>query len=140
MDPLTAIGLASNIIAFVDFSSKLVKVAAEVRRSTSGVTEDIGDAVTISKSLESMLAGLQTPPIPASAPHEDETLVLLAKNCSKTCVDLQELVKKIKGKPSSSGLGPAWRVLRNGGKLAAMESRLEKFRGQIMIHVQMMMR
>ncbi|KAH7367379.1 hypothetical protein B0T11DRAFT_53324 [Plectosphaerella cucumerina] len=139
MDPLTAVGLASNIIAFVDFSSKLVKVAAEVRRSTSGVTEDIGDALAITQSLESMLAGLQTPSVPATAPHEDEKLVLLAKNCSKTCVDLQELVKKMKGKPSSSGLGPAWRVWTNGGKLAAMESRLEKFRGQIMIHVQMMM-
>lgn len=140
MDPLTAIGLASNIIAFVDFSSKLVKVAAEVRRSTSGITKEIGDAVTISESLESMLAGLQTPQIPATAPHEDEKLVLLAKDCSKTCAELQELVQKIKGKPSSSGLGPAWRALRNGGKLAAMETKLEKFRGQILGHVAMMMR
>ncbi|KAH8891592.1 hypothetical protein GQ53DRAFT_720225 [Thozetella sp. PMI_491] len=39
MDPFSAIGLASNVLAFVDFAGRLVMHGAEVYTSPSGVTE-----------------------------------------------------------------------------------------------------
>jgi hypothetical protein len=38
MDPLTAIGLAGNILAFIDFGTKLAKAAYEVYESKDGAT------------------------------------------------------------------------------------------------------
>ena len=40
MDPFTAIGLASNILSFIDFSAQLINGAREIYDSTSGTTED----------------------------------------------------------------------------------------------------
>jgi hypothetical protein len=39
MDPLTAIGLAGNILAFIDFGTKLVTAAYEVYESKEGATK-----------------------------------------------------------------------------------------------------
>lgn len=38
MDPLTAIGLASNILSFIDFGVKLTAAAYEVYGSADGAT------------------------------------------------------------------------------------------------------
>lgn len=40
MDPLTALGLASNIVQFVDFASKLISQSHEIYRSADGALED----------------------------------------------------------------------------------------------------
>lgn len=53
MDPLTVIGLASNIISFINFSSKLVKIALEATRL--GSTKDLDNTINIIGSLESTL-------------------------------------------------------------------------------------
>lgn len=139
MDPLTAISLASNIISFIDFSSKLIKIALEAKRS--GSTEDLDDATIIISSLESTLETLQTPAIPATAPDGDEKLVLLAKNCGKACVELRDLVYKVKGQQrSSSGFGVAWRTLRYKNDLISLEERIGKYRSEILSHLMIMMR
>ena len=39
MDPLTAIGLASNIVSFVDFAVNLISAAKEIHHSVSGATK-----------------------------------------------------------------------------------------------------
>lgn len=40
MDPLTALGLASNIVQFVDFASKLISQSHEIYQSADGALED----------------------------------------------------------------------------------------------------
>lgn len=37
MDPLTAFGLAANVLAFVDFAGKLISKGYEIYSSSSGV-------------------------------------------------------------------------------------------------------
>lgn len=140
MDPISAFGLAANIIGFVDFSSKLVKAAAEVRRSSSGTTQGIQDAAAASETLQAMLADLQTPQIPNTCSDEDKNLLRLANDCKNTCADLEQLIRKIRGKPSSSGVGPAWRAWRKSGEISALEIKLARFRAQILGHVTTMMR
>jgi hypothetical protein len=36
MDPLTAVGLTSNIISFIDFAAKVVDTTVEIHQSVSG--------------------------------------------------------------------------------------------------------
>jgi hypothetical protein len=51
MDPISALGLAANIVAFVDFGLKVIKSATEVYRSTVGATDDVQDAAIITDNL-----------------------------------------------------------------------------------------
>ncbi|KAF4986068.1 hypothetical protein FDECE_16146 [Fusarium decemcellulare] len=140
MEPLSSLSLAGNIVQFVEFSAKLVKKANEIKKSASGVTEELGDATTISQSLQSMLQGMQTPANPTS--EHDKQLVVLAQNCSKLCRELQIHVQHIKGKGVSSktgSLGVSWRILTESGKLASMEQRLDRYRSQILSYILFMM-
>ncbi|KAI1746926.1 hypothetical protein F4782DRAFT_522894 [Xylaria castorea] len=41
MDPLTAVGLASNVVQFVQFTSNLIQTAVEIHRSSTGCTTDV---------------------------------------------------------------------------------------------------
>jgi len=40
MDPFTAIGLATNILAFIDFGTELVSAAKDIYESGSGTTRE----------------------------------------------------------------------------------------------------
>lgn len=59
MDPLTAFGLATNVVSFISFASELIKTTVEVHRSDSGTTYDLlsleriyGDLRCLSNKLE----------------------------------------------------------------------------------------
>ncbi|KAH7145540.1 hypothetical protein B0J13DRAFT_607193 [Dactylonectria estremocensis] len=142
MDPISALSLASNIVQFIDFSSKLIKTAAEVRRSASGATGELDDVAAMGENLQLLLRGLRTPRVPASAPEDAQRLAALASKCGSVCMELETLVKKIKRKGSTSGAGGfrvAWRVMNQSGKLTSLEKRLDSYRSQILSHIVVMM-
>ncbi|KAH7146154.1 hypothetical protein EDB81DRAFT_947194 [Dactylonectria macrodidyma] len=142
MDPISALGLASNIIQFIDFSSRLIKTAAEIRRSASGTTGELEDVVAIGEDLQILLRGLRTPRMPASAPEDAQRLAILANNCGSVCMELDALVKHIKRKGSTPGarsFRAAWRVMKQSGKLTSLEKRLDSYRIQILGHIVVMM-
>jgi hypothetical protein len=41
MDPLTALGLAGNVVQFVQFASSLIQTVVEIRQSSAGCTADV---------------------------------------------------------------------------------------------------
>ena len=59
MDPLSAIGLASNVVQFVDFASRLISTGTEVYESVSGVTDRTLELERIYKNLSSFSLKLQ---------------------------------------------------------------------------------
>lgn len=139
MDPFSALGLAGNIITFIDFSSKLVSAASKVHQSVSGLPEDLEDAAAVTKSLQALLDRLPATIPPPSASASDRALAELTINCRKTCVELQKLVQIVKGKGSSSradSFRVAWRGSRQKGKLRDLEKRLDSYRSFIMDHIQ----
>ena len=52
MDPLTAVGLAGNIINFVDFSAKALSRARQLFESASGATEENDELESLTKNLK----------------------------------------------------------------------------------------
>ncbi|KAF9881153.1 hypothetical protein CkaCkLH20_01303 [Colletotrichum karsti] len=143
MDPLSALGLASNIISFIDFASNLVKDAANVYQSASGLPAEVHDAVIITESLESYMARLSTATLKPGLSVHDKALASLVQDCQKTCVELQQLVRKIKSKAPGSrteSFRVAWRALRRKGKLEELEKRLDKIQSQILSQLVFMLR
>ncbi|CAK7203831.1 hypothetical protein SEUCBS139899_006580 [Sporothrix eucalyptigena] len=65
MDPLTALGLASNIVQFVDFTLKLIGSAAEIASSAKGASEQTLKIESAYEKLETFTTCLQNPRLPS---------------------------------------------------------------------------
>jgi hypothetical protein len=98
MDPLTAFGLACNIITIVDFASKLVKAAFQINDSTSGLPEDHENMLNSTAELDKVLSSIQKTCSAAQSSQSstvlDGELLELAGECGGLC---DRLLKKLKG-------------------------------------------
>ncbi|KAK7990193.1 hypothetical protein PG989_010508 [Apiospora arundinis] len=59
MDPFAAIGLASAIITFIDFGSKIVKISKEIHGSASGTSNANADLENLTKSMGELAMDLK---------------------------------------------------------------------------------
>jgi hypothetical protein len=147
MDPLTAIGIASNILSFIDFSAKLIAGAHDVYNSASGTTEEAVDAAHIINDFESLSRRLGFPQssarIGAAATDDDKALAMLVHNCRTLSDELLRALRRLQAKNKGSkgeSLLIAWRAMRQKGQLESLEKRVEKYRRQILDRITIMMR
>ncbi|KAK3690383.1 hypothetical protein B0T22DRAFT_378099 [Podospora appendiculata] len=96
MDPFVAVGLASSIVAFLDFGFKVVKAARAIQESvTSGTTSQDEDLAFLSEKIKGLAIDLQ-PATPESQMTSDEVrLGELAKTCTRLSDDLLKLIGKL---------------------------------------------
>lgn len=136
MEALAALGLASNILQFVEFSTKIVRGASNVYQSASGLPAELQDVAAITESLGLHMSKLAPPPAVDHAQDAgNDALFELANGCRKTCAELRQVMEKIRGKEPGSrrdSLRVAWRALRQKEKLEELEKRLDRYRSQIL--------
>ena len=140
LDPLNALGLASNIIQFVDFGVKLFSTSKQIYRSGSS-TQNL-DIDTITQDLEKLSGGL----VPGGQSSSDPSIKGLQDLAEKCQTIARELIDTLQG------LGPqqrnqkwesfkaALRTKWSGFKVKATFSRLEAYRDQIMMHMVKLLR
>lgn len=117
MDPLSAIGLASAIVQFVDFGSRIAHDAKCIYKSTTGVTVENENIEFTIEQLQT-ISGMLKQRIPSSPLYFlDEPLISLAKRCETLSNELLELLKAVKAKSPSS----KWASF-----LAAVKAELQK--------------
>ncbi|KAI8654291.1 NACHT domain-containing protein [Fusarium sp. Ph1] len=97
MDPVSAIGLASTIITFIDLGSKLLKGAKEIRDSANDSLEKNESREVIAEAMTEFVAKLKTPE-PAQISPEQQKLCDLAVKCNDLSQRILELLNKIKPK------------------------------------------
>lgn len=132
MDPLSAIGLASAIVQFVDFGSRIVSGALEISRSATGATREnaaIENATTKLQLLNDELTK-HSQSRPSGANPQDPLLQL-----TQECVDLSEklIVKlaQLKAGPGSTRyltFRKALKTVWQKDKIDAMQTRLGEIR------------
>jgi arginyl-tRNA synthetase len=141
MDPIIALGLASNILTFVDYATKIMTGTYEVYKSVTGTTEEnahidtiIGDLRKVTDDLDSDLVG--------ETKHE-RALKELASKCEKLSDELLRLLEKL----IVSGNHSTWKSLkvkiksmRKEKELAGMEKRLGEYRSQILLRLTLMLK
>jgi hypothetical protein len=142
MDPLTAIGLASNIVQFIDFSTKLIHGAKEIYDSATGATEE-------NQRLENVTAEMQTLSLKLLTPQgvqqtEDErALSRLAAECKILSDHILALLKSIKPKDLNSKRQSVWAALKskwNERERQELEERLKNCRSQLELQLNFLMR
>jgi hypothetical protein len=134
MDPITAVGFAASILTFIDYSHQLISGTLEVIKSgntseNAHVSVVINDLCDITKELNSPLSGNS---------NHAEALNTLASNCRGLSEDLQKLLEKLRVTGESSNWKSVKVTLRSmwkKGDVAELESRLDKYRSQILLRL-----
>jgi hypothetical protein len=101
MDPLAALGLAANILTFIDFGVKLINNVKDIRGSETGLTgEDEAQETAISK-LKLFTSKLLLPQ-DLTLMGQEQVLWSLAAQCHALSERMLALFEKIKPKDPTS--------------------------------------
>ena|SRR5438034_577290 len=138
MDPFTAIGLAGNIITFIDFGFQVVSTAREIYGSNSGTTSENEDLEFLTGKVSNLALNLD-PKIPTSQMTDDErNLNSVAVECTRLSNDLLDLLKNLKARKTGStkeSLRAVWRNIWKKKEKTELEKRLERCRQ--LLHLQL---
>jgi hypothetical protein len=111
MDPLTALSIASSVVQFVDFGSKLLSNSRKLYKSSHGILSENLDIEDVTQDLRSLLQGLKrklpedrllrnVPPSDAGQrSDDDEALDHLCRRSVTIAEDLLKRLNKLTVKP-----------------------------------------
>lgn len=147
MDPLTAVGLASNVFSFVSFASGLIKGTLEVSASASGCSIDVARLDLVCEELQVLCDGLQScieHRIPGAHAGCHVTKVFIAvKALSEACKAdgdaLLRITKKLRTKNGSTGKLDSFRVsLKKAWEKSSideLQERLSRTQATMTLHI-----
>jgi hypothetical protein len=138
MDPFTAIGLVGNILQFIDFSFEIVSTAREMYSSTTGATSGNEDLEFLTDKCTNLVLDLQCEKSTSPMTEDERNLKSLAIECTRLSVELQEMLQDLKARRTGSKRATLQAVLRNIRKKkekSELETKLEKFRQQLHLHL-----
>jgi hypothetical protein len=138
MDPFAAIGLAGNIIAFVDFGFKLLSKSKSIHASASGASSHNEDLASLTQHFQNVAANLHVPKSIGSMTAEEVALRQLATECAGVSTDLLKLLDELKAKNPKSkreSFRAAIRDWRKKDEVNELESKLDRCRHQLNLQV-----
>lgn len=98
MDPISALGLASNVIQFVEFATQLVSGYYDIYRSANGALDGHAALETVAKNLSSLVREVEEskPPTAAKQSPAEKQLHEVCGECVAVNRDLLRLLEKLK--------------------------------------------
>jgi hypothetical protein len=135
LDPLTALGLASNIVQLIQFTSDLVAKGRDIHQSTDGALVENLELEAITKSLRELSVEVASPVSEGShLTKVEEQLQQLCEGCQNVADELLDVIQKLK----IQGLHKRWTSFRQAltsvwkeDEIQALSIRLERYRRQI---------
>ncbi|KAL4799962.1 hypothetical protein BDV19DRAFT_354101 [Aspergillus venezuelensis] len=140
MDPLSAIGLASNILQFIEFGTEICVTIHEVATSATGLTQENEHIQMAVKDLSVATDGLATS-VKGNSRHEAE-LTQLAGSCKTLSDELMGILSKLKTKKGDGLLGSvriAWKSTTKKNKIASIKARLADYRAQLIFRLNILL-
>jgi hypothetical protein len=147
LDPLSAIGLAGNIVQFVDFSYKLFSQTQEIYSSATGASKDTEDIFGITIHLRQLCEKLSSSThISRSSglySHDNDSLRTLSRDSLAAADEMIAALNNIR----SQGTQSKWSSFRlclktvwKQSKIDRMEKRLDRYRSQAILVLSAMIR
>lgn len=137
MDPASALGLASAVVAIVDFSWKLLTGAREIHKSMEGGTAENAHLEDVTGHLESLMQVL-TADVPVKTTAE-RNILHLAEECKKDAKALMDLLMELKvpGRRQSlwESLKAKWKSVMKKREVAQLKIRLQESRADIQVNI-----
>jgi hypothetical protein len=133
MDPFAALGVAGNIIQFVDFAFKLISESREIHHATDGMGADVRllDLIIIDVVHHNQRI--------ASSNSQDSALQRLIQECHILGGELLDGLNKLKGCEGQSkwaSLVIALKRVWKQNKIDSLSDRIAKVQARIAHHVQ----
>src|ERR1051325_4548642 len=97
MDPVTAVSLASAVVQFIDYTTKLVDAAADIHHSGSGTTLENRNIELVVSEMNALSRRLE-PPRTGEQNDDEKALCRLAAECRILSDQILGLLEKIKPK------------------------------------------
>ncbi len=141
MDPLSALGLAGNIVAFIDLSYKVISGMTRVLDSASGMTQENANLSILAEDLNVVSQQLISD-VPARTENEKQ-LCRLSSNCYDLSKELVQLLRRLRVGDAKSTWQAArvkWQSMRREKDVWALERRLQGYQAEILIRLQIMFR
>lgn len=139
---MEAVGFASAILSFVEFSSKVIAGSYEVYTSATGTSDENVDLRRVTEDLQLLTQQLNiSGTVDLSGGHV--ILAELAKNCREVSAELLAMLKTLQTQKLNSkteSLRVVLRSLRKKKDVESLEKRLGLYRQQILDRVIIMMR
>lgn len=136
MDPFSALGLASNVIQFVDFAWTLISETRRIVKSEDGLKGDYRVLEVVVADVEQYTKAIS--PVPSSSPQ----LKMLAKECSSISAELLGALNAMKLSGSRThwtSFLAALRQVWKQNKIEKLSNRLFKAQSQVASHMQFIM-
>ena len=142
MDPLSALGLASAIVQFVDFGFILVSECRELYESINGATKENFELETITKDLAQLTTNLLPEASHGLPSQNDNALRKLAQMCRDIAKELLIALESIKVKNKGQKWQSARQAVRSVMKKSEIQSihgRLQRVQEQFKTHIARML-
>lgn len=142
MDPFSALGLASNVVQFIDFGSKLISESHDIYKSASGSSTGNIELELIYTDLNELTNGLQNPVLSSrqSLSADEAALSQLASSCYTVATELLTVVNALKVDKNNNHR--KWRSFRQAIKsvwkqsdIDSLQRRLVDFRAQLTLRL-----
>ncbi|KAI1659282.1 hypothetical protein F4813DRAFT_395201 [Daldinia decipiens] len=133
MDPFAAIGLAGNIITFVEFGFKLISLSKNIYESKSGASEDNKNLSSMTGRLQQLTAELKGAKQIGSS-RQNSPLYDVATECEVASVELMKLLDQLKAKDPNSrrhAFKAAIHNWRKSDQKSELEKRLDRCKQQL---------
>ena len=135
MEALVAVGLAGNIVQFIDFTYKLLHGTASLYHSRSEASPDTEDLEAVTKGLQQicldLTANKNNNQLGKATSQQQTTLQNLATNCEALAGELLSALEALKAKDPSSkwscfkaALATTWKESR----VRTMQKKLDSYR------------
>lgn len=132
MDPATAIGTASAILSFIEFSWKLVAGANEIYRSVDRTSEENSKIRDEIHKLQSVTEDLETRHLGNSKP--EKVLKDLRSECNKLSEELMGTLRKLQGNGSFlRALKVTLKSMYKKNDISSVQGRLARYTSQIIM-------
>lgn len=102
MEPLSALGLATSIVQFVDFATKIVHGARQIYQTGAGAATENADIELCATELHNLCSRIETSKIPHPRSADEDALCRIAERCVSISNELSSLLRKVKAKDPNS--------------------------------------
>src|ERR1700761_6113881 len=149
MDPLSALGVAANVVQFISFAFELISVSKEIYNSANGSSNKAQSLETAYSHLGELSSSLELSSRKESkliaAAHTSNIVgqVLAIKDisqiCKNDCDRLLELLRKIQGRKCSKNplrsFTLALKTIWKSSEIADLEQRLQHNQATLTLHL-----
>ena len=134
MDPLTALGVASNVIQIVDFSTRLVSKSQKIYKSGDGTLAENVDTETVAKDLRLLNSKLEVSFNASKSSgvinQDDQSLLHLCEKCHVLSDELLLKLEKLK----VIGKHRKWKSARQALKSVCGKGDIEQFGSRLVVY------